>query len=195
MNIEKEVEKIVAQFGNFMDGYRVIMLTHRSKEGGHNRDRKQVKRISANREEFEAILHELLDIKEKSGGIPYRIYANVNARDINKAIRIFRQNQLDAEYYDEESRLGFYLDIKNRWISALMRPQAKAEALFMFDLDGEYDLDEIRGAICKVTRNMIVYKTKNGHHIITEPFNPMMLPTWVLQKHEIKKDSMLLLHY
>ena len=188
--MRNKVEKILEKFGGFdiTSGYRMLMLIDRSKNGKDRNPKKSVRKISKNRKEFVEILQEFLDIKKEGE----RIYSCVNERDINKAIRIFKQNQLDADYYDEESRYSFYLDIKNRWISAIMRPQAKKESYFLLDIDtkDKKEVDEIKTRLCKISSNFIKYETKNGYHIICPPFNPELL-TGV----EIKKDGMLLLDY
>lgn len=192
MNYKKEVVRIMDKFDGFTDGVRFLMLSHRSKEGGHNRDRKQFKRIANGQDEFAEILEEMLEVKHTSKK-PYRIYSCVNERDINKAIRLFKQNQLDADYYDEESKNSFYFDIKNRWISALMRHQSRAETNFLIDLDTK-NKDEVKETeefiFRAIGRNSLKYETKNGYHFITPPFNPKLMPGY-----DIKKDGLLLLSY
>ena len=109
-----KLEQIEKTFSDFMSGYRLIMLTQRSKEGGkvNKPDRVAKKKISTNKEEFLEIVKEFKEIKDKSNN-PLRIYSSVNSRDINKAIREFKYRQLEADYYVEKSKTGFYLDIKN----------------------------------------------------------------------------------
>ncbi len=191
MNIEK--------FNNFMDGYRLIMLTHRGKEGGkvNKPDRVAKKKISCNKEEFLEIFKEFKEIKDKNDK-PLRIYSSVNSRDINKAIREFKYRQLEADYYDEESKNNFYLDIKNRWISCLMNPRSKAETKFLIDIDNlgtedKWDISEVEKHLVNIEVKIILqYPTKNGIHIITEPFNPNL---WNSDYGDIKKDGLLLLDY
>lgn len=184
------IEKILDKFENFdiTSGYRMLMLIDRSKCGKDRNQKKCIRKISKNKEEFLKILQDFLEIKKEGE----RIYSCVNERDINKAIRIFKQNQLDADYYDEESRYSFYLDVKNRWISSIMRPQAKKTSYFLLDIDtkDKKEVDDIKTRLCKISSNFIKYETKNGYHIICSPFNPELL-TGV----DIKKDGMLLLDY
>jgi hypothetical protein len=176
----------------FSDGIRVIMLCQRKKEGKKisKTDRASIREISTNKDEFLSIVKKLKKIKDKSNK-PLRIYSCVNKRDIEKAIRTFKFLQLEADYYDNKSKYKFYLDIKNRFISALMRPENRAETLFLLDIDSE---DEEKFAKKIIEENSIEiiseYKTKNGKHIITKPFNPKIMPGI-----EIKKDGMLLLDY
>jgi len=198
--IEKKLKQIEETFSDFMNGYRLIMLTQRSKEGGkvNKPDRVATKRISKNKEEFLEIVKKFLEIKEQSDK-PLRIYSSVNKRDIEKGIREFKHRQLDADYYDEESRHDFYLDIKNRWISCLMNPSSRAETKFLIDIDDvmrkgkNYDISFIEEHLETIKVKILLgYDTKNGTHIITEPFNPNL---WNSEFGDIKKDSLLLLDY
>ena len=198
-----EKEKILSQFKDFTDGVRMLMLTHRSKEGGKvTRPDKVARRIiTTNTEEFKEALQDLLELKNKSE-VPLRIYSCVNRRDFNKAIREFKRQQLEADYYDIESRNRFYLDIKNRFLGSLMKPSSRAETKFLIDLDGEeverYKSlveDKLKELKIKVLLN---YPTKNGEHLITSPFNPsdLIIPDYDKPfVPEIKKDALLLLSY
>lgn len=178
------------------------MLVHRNKEGGKsNRPQKNgVKRITKNREEFIEMLEELQRLKAESE-VPMRIYSCVNARDIEKTIREFKRRQLEADYYDADSKHGFYLDIKNQWISSLMKPGSRAETKFLIDIDNvTFDLsvndpcpDKVISHLREIEVKVIVfYRTKNGFHIITEPFNPNDFNS---EFGEIKKDGLLLLDF
>lgn len=181
-------KKIFEKFGNYdiTSGYRLLILIDRDIQK-RNRDA-SIKKISRNKEEFIEALEFLLKNKKEGE----RIYSCVNERDINKAIRIFKQNQLDADYYDDESKYSFYLDIKNRWISSMMKPQAKKTSYFLLDIDtkDKEELADIKNRLCKISANYVRYETKNGYHFICPPFNPELLAGV-----EIKKDGMLLLDY
>jgi len=182
--------KIEKQFGDYMDGYRLLMLTLRGKEGGkvNKPDRVAKRLITKNKEEFLKLLGDLLEIKRPEE----RIYSSVNSRDIKKGIRLFKYRMLDADYYDEDSKNSFYLDVKNRWISAIMSPRCKAESNFLIDIDkGDDDEHAIEKQIAKKgIKVLLEYPTKSGRHIIVSPFNPAILPCV-----ELKKDGLLLLHY
>ncbi len=186
--MENKIEKILNKFESFniTSGYRMMMLIDRTK-GGNERNR-SIRKISKNKEEFVKNLEFFLNLKKPQE----RIYSCVNERDINKAIKIFKQSQLDADYYDEESRNSFYLDIKNRWISSLMKPQARKRNSFLIDIDtkDKIEVDRIIYDLGKITKNYIKYETKNGWHIICSPFNPSLL-----KNVDVKKDSLLLLDY
>ena len=200
--MKPKTKKILSQFKDFTDGIRMIMLTLRNKDGGKSNkpDRSAIRRISTNQNEFEKILEEFLE--RQSEHPEYRIYSCVNRRNFNKAIREFKRQQLEADYYDIESRNRFYLDIKNRFLGSLMKPSSRAETKFLIDLDGgeveRYKSlveDKLKDLKVKVLLN---YPTKNGEHLITSPFNPndLAIPDYdKLFVPEIKKDALLLLSW
>ena len=191
MNYEKKADKIIEKFSSYTSGVRMLMLIQRGKEGGkgETNNKKTVRRITTNSGEFRNSLIELLEIKEKKKGI-YRIYSCVNSRNINKAIRIFKQRQLDADYFAEDQKYKFYTDIKNNWISAVMNPSTKETSLFILDIDEGQDVKEVKERLSQITRNYTSYETKNGHHIVSMPFNPELL-----KGVHILKDGLLLLDY
>jgi hypothetical protein len=181
-------EQIMDKFKDFTCGFRILVLTHRGKEGGPGRDRlgKNNRKISRNPEEFKSALISLL--KEK--GKDMRIYSSVNERDFNKAVRNFKFKMLEADYFDQESKERFYVDIRNRWIGSLAEPTSRKETKFLIDIDEEDNEEDIKEQLKKVeVKILFEYPTKNGKHIITKPFNPNEV------KAEIKKDAMVLLDY
>lgn len=192
--IKKEAKYIFDEFKDYTDGYRVLFLIHRNKEGGDTNNTKYKKVITRNSSEFLKELEEMVKTKKESD-IPYRIYSSLNERNFNKAIRQFKFEQLEADYYDQVQKENFYLDVKNRFIGCLMQPPQRQTSLFLFDVDNEEGKD-----VCGETLQALVgvdivklYPTKNGWHIITKPFNytQIKLPKNV----EIKKDALLLLAY
>lgn len=201
-DIVMKAKHIFEEFRSFSDGVRVLFLIHRNKEGGETNNTKVRKIITKDSEEFYLELIKLVDEKERAmllrEPIPYRIYSSVNARDIEKAIRQFKFEQLEADYYDDTSRHSFYYDTKNRFVGALMTPSSrmKDESYFIFDVDDEEGRDvmgEALGGIGEAGAEIIMqYKTKNGWHIVSKPFNPN---TFSVPGVEIKKDGLLLLAY
>lgn len=173
----------------FKEGVRILMLTLRSKEGGkvNKPDRVAKKMVSRNKDDFNKKFAELL--VERKGD--ERIYSTVDARDIEKAIRMFKERQLESDYYDTESRHGFYFDVFNRWISSLQSPRAQVGTLFMVDIDDEKN--EYEPIMKEIKENGIGivydYPTKNGRHLVLKPFNPALVKFTVLKNH------MLLLAY
>lgn len=153
---------------------RVVLLIHRSKEWGeNNKFKRHIKKIiTTNSEEFFEAIKELKEIKDKDER-PLRIYASCNCRDINKAIRLFKEQQLSNDYDCSEKHESFYIDIKNRFISCLMNKSCRLERNFLIDLDWIDDRSfiQILNKISKITDVLLSYRTKNGFHIITKPFN------------------------
>lgn len=175
--------KIIEHPESFKEGIRILMLTLRSKEGGKTNlpDRSAKKMISRNPEEFDKCMQILMD---RRVGME-RIYSTVDERDIDNAIRIFKGRQLDADYFDRESHVSFYVDIWNRWISSLQSPRARKGCLFMVDVDDDkQEEDNIRKSIEAHGFNLIhEYPTKNGRHFILEPFNPNLVEFDCLKNH------------
>lgn len=189
-DVVNEVARIKLEFEDFADGIRCIFLIHRKAEGGLSNGTKAQKRVSRNSKEFFEIIAELVDIKINSD-IPYRIYSCVNDRNIEKAIRQFKMEQLEADYYHAEQKHEFYFDIRNRWIGCLMQPPQKNSSLFMFDVDVEDNGDALK--VLKDAEILKAYRTKKGWHIITKPFNhtKIKLPPAT----ELKTDGLLLLSF
>lgn len=96
-DILRMAEDIVYDFAYFTTGYRVLFLIHRNKEGGDTNNTKVRKVIVYNSLEYIDALYGILMEKSKSD-LPLRIYASVNERDFEKAIRQFKQEQLDSDY-------------------------------------------------------------------------------------------------
>lgn len=193
--IAKEVNGIMDEFRPYTGGFRVLFLIHRNKEGDATNNTKVMKIITRNEKEYREALNKLVREK-KFSDIPYRIYASVNKRDISKAMRQFKFEQLEADYYDQEQKENFYLDIKNRWIGCLMQPKSRATSLFIFDVD-DPEKKDICGATLQALGTEVeilkVYPTKNGWHIITKAFNytTVKFPDGC----DIQKDGLILLAY
>lgn len=159
---------------SFKDGVRVLLLMLRAKDGGSAKtDRKATKKIiTQSAAEFDEALAELRALWQPE----QRIYSTINSRSIDKAIRIFRYRQLDAEYFAEEDHHSFYLDLENRWISCLKDSKASLGSLFLFDFDndmpGKTQLFHNFYIPTSLYNVVDTYATRNGHHVITTPFNP-----------------------
>lgn len=190
----QEAKFIVDDFAEFTDGIRVIMLIHRSKDGASHSTRHLRMIFTNGRKEFEDALAMLLEQKIRSTIDGLRIYSTVNPRNIRKAISQFKHDQLDIDDADEDSKLFFYLGIKSRFSSCLMRPSSRMDSLFVFDIDNPMTLDEALGIFDRCPENPEIvkqYKTKNGWHIVTKPFNHTKLE----KELSFHKDGLLLLKY
>lgn len=175
----------------FKEGYRGILLLHRNKDGCEgNAQRKAFKRISSNKKEWMETVQHFKEMKEYDDFRDHRIYSSVNPRNMDKAIRFFKERQLEADYDKNENHHGFYTDITNRFFSAFMNPRCAENSLFLLDCDCENDYMH---AMRKLPPDSFCfeYKTKNGRHIITKPFNPALFDIMGLTKTELKKDALI----
>lgn len=191
----EEAQLIGYKHEGFTNGCRVLFLIQRHKDGGHTNNSKLRSYITNDYAEWVIALGKLLQEKSEYPGMELRIYQTLNPRDVEKGIRHYKHAMLEADYYDKDMRQWFYIDARNRIISALMKYGSRAESRFLFDIDGgDAVLEEFKKCLVKgMTHIVNEYKTKNGYHVITEPFNPGLveLPEGV----ELKKDAMMLLKY
>lgn len=190
-----EAEEIAAAHEEFTDGCRVLFLIQRHSDGGHTNNSKLRAYISRSSDEWVTALGKLLHEKSTYPNLPLRIYQTLNSRNIEKGIMHFKHAMLDADYYDMAQRQWFYLDIRNRIISALMKEPSRATSFFLYDCDtrDETILAPFREQLIAHTNIVHEYLSKSGVHIITGPFNPNLvsLPSDI----EYKRDAMMLLKY
>lgn len=197
----------------FKEGVRIVMLIHRKKDGGQaTTDRKSNRIITNNSEEFDAAVRRL---KESIAdcAMPYRIYSSVNARDVKKAIRMFKIKTVDLEAHGDNQTLYFYTpeveslpkgltpkdnpleafnlgQATNHFLSCLANPQCKETNLFLIDHDSKNGIGRLVAELDRITDVIEVRETANGYHVITEPYNPALTPDL-----EIKRDAMLLIDW
>jgi hypothetical protein len=203
MNKEEKLKSIMDEWKGFTDGVRVLFLIWRNKDGAKVvRNLKIRKLVSSDEEEFEKCLEQLLDLKERYAELPLRIYSTVNKRNLDKAIRKLKELQLENDYQDKKQFYGFYKDIKNRWISSLMRNSSRFETQFIIDIDNKSEeyLARIKSEVLAHTTLIKEYKTKNGYHLIVRPFNPNLIKSYSKDGHiyedvSLKKDDLVLLDY
>lgn len=187
-------QSIAQDFSDFVGGFRVLFLIWRNKEGGEANNTKVTKIIVNGEKEYVEALYLLLLEKEGSS-LPLRIYASVNERDFGKAIRQLKFEMLEADYYAQEHKEGFYTDIHNRFVGCLMSPNSAKDKKFILDIDSN---DEMNIALSEIAHaglndNIIKqYKTKNGWHIVMRPFKPDLLATL---STKLNKDGLILLSY
>lgn len=190
-----EALDIAEQHEGFTDGCRVLFLIQRHSDGGHTNNSKLRSYISRNHDEWLVACAKLLQEKAHYPKLPLRIYQSLNERNIEKGIMHFKHAMLDADYFADDQRQGFYLDVRNRIVSALMKPPSAAQSYFLYDCDTQDEtvLTALREELGKYTKIVHEYPSKSGRHIVTEPFNPNLakLPKLV----EYKKDAMMLLAF
>jgi hypothetical protein len=191
----EEAEAIAERHSGFTDGCRVLFLIQRHSDGGHTNNSKLRSYISRNDGEWLTACAKLLQEKAEYPDLPLRIYQSINARNIEKGIMHFKHAMLDADYYDDAQRQGFYLDVRNRIVSALMKPASAATSFFLWDCDTQDEavLQPFRAELQRLSNIVHEYPSKSGIHIITGPFNPNLVqpPANI----EFKKDAVMLLKY
>lgn len=195
-NIESQLELIVDKFEYFLDGTRVIMLLHRAKDGGHNKEhnRRSLVLVGHNKEQNIRNIHKLLLIKNGTDS-NFRIYMSCNQRCVKKAERLFKIKMLEMDFNTEEARKTFYERLESNWHSSLMEAGSSKENNFIIDVD-DINNEDLQGDCLKALASInidpiISFKTKNGWHVITPPFNPVLYKG----TGEIKKDGQLLLSF
>lgn len=191
----RKAEDIADDFKLFTHGYRTLLLIHRAKEGATKANNSHLKKyISRNHDEFVQKLYRLLYLKQNSKD-PLRIYSQVNARDFEKGIREYKERQLEADYYSIEDKHAFYIDTHDRFVSAFSKPSCRIETYFIIDCDSVLEHETILCELAdKGLNDKIIqqYPTKNGWHLVTQPFNPNLVPN---TKYKINKDGLLLLAF
>jgi hypothetical protein len=171
----------------FKNSHRGIMLLHRNKDGETgNAQRKSIKKISRDIEEWYKIVCEFKELQQNTYE-GYRIYSSVNSRNMEKAIHEFKLRSLHADYDSLTEKEWFYVDIQNRFFSCLMNPNCREQSNLLIDCDSN---DECKLVFENIPQQLILfnYKTKNGMHFLTKPFNPKQLHIPI---HIIKKDAMI----
>lgn len=176
----------------FKTGTRLIMRVWRNKEGAEGKRAGQTM-ISSDSTSWDEATKELL-----AECIPgERVYASAERRNVERAIRIFKERQLVADYDDPEVRHAFYNDCKTRWLSCLGAPRASDETLFLFDCDTPEDhetlLREMKAAPSEFVgpdKVIHTYETKNGVHVVTKPFNPGLLS--IPMRNILQKNALIL---
>lgn len=160
------VLRLIDHPDQYRDGTRVLMLKSRHKDG-HDKER-QIMRVTHSRDHFNCTLDELL-AEARDGE---RIYGAAGVRDMAKAVRLFKQRQLDADYDDDPLR--FYRSVNERWISALMAPTSQATKLWLFDCDTAEDGARVLSELAEhYDREMEPYQyaSKSGLHVVVQPFD------------------------
>tara|TARA_Y100001963_G_C6602208_1_gene363059 strand:- start:26 stop:568 length:543 start_codon:yes stop_codon:yes gene_type:complete len=171
---------------DFRSGTRVLLLSGRAKDGVPNRN---IPKVSYGLDEWGTVLDSLINRM-----IPgERIYCSLAPRDIYKAIRLFKEQQLAADYLQDP--LDFYKKLNAKWVSCLMK--SPNEKVWMFDLDSEDEythLMKYRSSSEGYKFDILsMYKTKNGYHVIVKPFNKSLLNS--LSRLWLKTDPMGLVAY
>ena len=124
----------------------------------------------------------------------YRLYASVNPRSVEGAVRSFQKEIVDALYHynnGHDGSMNRLSRLDSVWRSELQkRDQSAGSRRFLVDLDD----DRIDQAIDRLSNETTIHttvETPNGYHIITDPFN---YTTFEMDpEYEIKPDDMIFL--
>lgn len=148
---------------HFMEGTRVLQLTGRNKDGVKSR---RIHRVSKNKERFQEILVELIEMAKPDE----RIYASASARNLDRASRELKHRMIDAEA--DSDPMAFYESLNSRWVSCLMQPNCQMPKLWMFDCDSLEEYKEVLAYLEQQEKSVeYQYKTKSGYHVIVTPFH------------------------
>lgn len=205
--IEKKADWIMSDFASFTEGIRALFIIYRTKEkklmhlyGDDSNVSKHHQHLRCTivngPVELKQALISYLDEVERSP-LELRIQLAVNPRNIDKGMREFKRQQLEADYYDADSRAAFYLRIKDRMISSLMKPSSRASTHFLIDCDTVEDMTNTQMKLAELKVPVLKqYATKSGGwHIITEPFNKSLFSSEKLSMDMVHTDGLLLLSW
>jgi hypothetical protein len=196
-SIEERAAELCETFSGFTGGLRMLILLHRSKDGGHRDEEKRaiISRFTFSETSFQSALEDLLLLRRVL--YPHtRLYSSVNERDPAKVLRIIDQESLDYKYCNSEEMLQ---NFRKKLIKSprhfVMQTRTAIGNSFMIDVDNVPGKD-VEGEALTLLSELKVpikvkYRTKNGWHIITEPFNPKK---WT-HSSEIQKDGLILLDF
>jgi len=108
----------------------------------------------------------------KDGG---RIYASLDERRFDKAMLEFRKSQTEADE-SERNRYVFYMALNKAWHKALMQNRSRKSKLFLWDADSQGELAQLHREFAANNVNIdYMYDSKDGYHVVTQPFNPAVL--------------------
>lgn len=142
------------------------MLKGRHKDGLESQ--RTILRVSYHREDFDHHLESLGALAQDNE----RIYASAGARDVDKAMRLFKERQLAADY--DPRPADFYENLETRWSSCLMAPASQAEKFWLFDCDGGSDAVNVNAELKEHYDRPFEpyrYASKSGTHIVVQPFD------------------------
>lgn len=181
------------RFRNFAYGVRIVMLIDRGVMNSNKGSRRWINKIiTTNESEWSDAVTKLLELQYYLNNPDIRMYASLNDRKIDKAIQMFKHNQLDVTI-DMKDR--FYSKINDSFCSCLMKPENRSSKYFMLDIDSKQK-SEVDDFVEKENIEIIhTYPTKKGWHYIVEPFNVMLVDESIHKTFTVKKDAMILLHY
>ena len=200
-DVKEKAVNIMDEFIGFTHGTRVIILLHRAKDGGANKEyQRRLLALQVNNEgQFYDALVKCLVIKNTFDEGDYRVYSTANKRDLKKASRNLKEALLEMDYAAEDNWTSYYERLQSKWISALTKKSARVkddEMVFKLDVDNEEGRDVMGEVLSFIEDNKVEevmrYHTKNGWHVLVKPFDQS---TWNVPNVEVQYDSLLLLDH
>lgn len=186
-------DRIQMAIDNFSDGVRVQMLIDRGVGNTNKGSKRWVnKLISHDSKSYADNVEKLLNQQKYLNNPDIRLYACVNNRKIKNAITHLRHVMIDLPESDCE---GFFCHIHDRFVSSLMQPSCKLSKNFLLDVDNPDFFPELfisSIALAHKIETIQYYKTPNGYHIITKPFDVRLIEDTPFV--DIKRDGLMLLN-
>lgn len=176
----------------FKSGIHVLMLIDRGVQNSNKGSKRWINKIiSTNPAEWDDAASRLVELQWHLNEPDIRLYASINPRSSEKAIRHFKHRQLDL---NSDDMVNFYRRINDSFCSSLMQPECRDGSLFLLDVDSK-DLTEVNAFLVSNHELKVeyCYPTPNGWHYIMEPFNPKLAEG--LTSFEIKKDTLMLINW
>jgi len=166
----------------YKDGARVLVLRARNKDGAVTL--RTISRASFDAATFDQQLEGLLEMIRPGE----RIYASAGARDVAKAVRLFKERQLAADYDPDVQ--AFYRDLEGRWLSCLMDTRSQAEKIWLLDCDSAEKTARARTELSALGLGAYEYATKSGTHLVLPAFDKSRLTS---ETRDLLHDNALML--
>lgn len=176
----------------FTQGVNVLMLIDRGVQNSNKGSKRWINKIiSTNQDEFHSAAEKLIELQSHIGNPDIRLYSSINPRKMQKAIKLFKHNQIDL---NDDNETKFYRRINDSFCSCLMQPECRDRNLFLLDCDSK-DTAEVNSFLVTNLgiRMHYQYQTPSGWHFIVEPFNPAICAD--MKTFEVKKDALMLLNW
>lgn len=171
----------------FTQGTREILLIDRS-----SKNTCLFNKLARYPDMYEQHINDAIGIARRINTPDLRVYMSINSRCIDKAIREFKRQQIEADY--SKFQKDWYLNLNKQFRHILMQPKQRKTKYFLIDIDTKH-LETLFAVNNFIKDNNILtitsYETPNGSHIITEPFN---INKCKLPNVEVKTDGLMLLY-
>jgi len=177
----------------------VLLAISRKKENNCTNTQEKVFREVVKRPEeiehkYNRLKNSVLAYRDADGSKRnFYIYVCVNARDTRKAFFHLQKQMIGmSEELSKGVDVSNNLNRLNRyWLSTLMKPMSRAgRGKFLVDIDVKDDRkDHVVADIIKCTKIILEQETKNGYHLIVEPYNRELGSSFSFA--EVKTDALL----